>query len=141
MMRMSERRFNWPLWSGLVLTLIAFVSYFFIFVKFPVTRDVPWATYILFAAAIVLLIGGVRRADRKVLPVIITFVGIAIFAFFIFAVTIATRMIPAAKGAPHPGQKAPEFALVDTEHHPVALSSLIASAPKGVLLIFYRGYW
>jgi len=54
-MRMSERRFNWPLWSGLVLTLIAFVSYFFIFVKFPVTRDVPWATYILFAAAIVLL--------------------------------------------------------------------------------------
>ena len=115
MMRMSDRRFNWLLWSGLALTL--------------------------FASAIVLLIGGVRRADRKVLPVIITFVGIAIFAFFIFAVTIASKQIPAAHGAPRVGQKAPEFALVDTEHHPVTLSSLVAGAPKGVLLIFYRGYW
>jgi hypothetical protein len=141
MMRMSERRFNWPLWSGLALTLIAFVSYFFVFSMYPITRDVPWVNYLLFVVAVILLIAGLRRADRKVLPAIITVLGVAIFAFFIFAVTIVTKQIPAAKGAPHVGQKAPEFALVDTEHHPVTLSSLVASAPKGVLLIFYRGYW
>jgi predicted neutral ceramidase superfamily lipid hydrolase len=141
MIHMSERRFNWPLWSGLALTLIAFVSYFFVFSKFPITRDVPWANYILFAVAIFLMIAGVLGADRKVFPTIIAVVGVAIFVFFVFAVTIATKQIPAAKGAPHVGQKAPEFALVDTEHHPVALSSLVASSPKGVLLVFYRGYW
>src|SRR5438105_13290420 len=115
---MSERRFNWPLWSGFALTLIAFVSYFFIFARFPITRDVPWASYILFAAAIILLIGGVRRADRKVLPVVITFAGIAVFAFFIFAVTIASRQIPSAHGAPGVGHKGPELAAGDREHHP-----------------------
>ena len=29
---MNIRRFNWPLWTGLLLTFAAFMSYFFIFV-------------------------------------------------------------------------------------------------------------
>jgi peroxiredoxin len=46
------------------------------------------------------------------------------------------------------GQKAPEFVLADANNNPVALSSLLSAAmpgsqapPKGVLLVFYRGYW
>ena len=47
---MLLRRINWPLWVGLLLTIAAFMSYFFIFVWFPFTRDFPWANFVLFAA-------------------------------------------------------------------------------------------
>lgn len=134
-------RRNWALWSGLVLAILAFVTYFAFFVRFVVTRDVPWATYTLFVIATILLIAGVRRAPRKLGASIVAVLGIGVFAFFIFAVTIATKMMPAAHNAPHVGQKAPDFALRDTSNHLVTLASLEASAPKGVLLIFYRGYW
>ncbi len=48
---MNIRRFNWPIWAGFLLSLIAFASYFFVFVWFPVTRDFPWANLLLFALA------------------------------------------------------------------------------------------
>jgi len=137
---MNSRRFNWRLWSGLVLAIVTFVSYLF-FVQFPITRDVPWVNYILFVIATVLLISGVRRAERKVVPSIVAALGIGIFAFFIFGVTVLTKMLPPSHGAPKVGQKAPDFALRDTHGHVVTLSNLLASSPRGVLLVFYRGYW
>jgi hypothetical protein len=58
------------------------------------------------------------------------------------------------------GQKAPDFTLSDTNGKPVSLSELLSTpingktmnapvgnaqqaptSPKGVLLVFYRGYW
>jgi peroxiredoxin len=56
------------------------------------------------------------------------------------------RWMPAAHGAPQVGRKAPEFTLRDTEGRPVSLSELLSTpldgkAPKGVLLVFYRGHW
>jgi len=59
---MNARRFNWPIWAGFLLSLIAFLSYFFVFVWFPVTRGFPWANLLLFAIAAGLLLVGVRRA-------------------------------------------------------------------------------
>ncbi len=53
---MNARRFNWPIWAGFLLSLIAFLSYFFVFVWFPVTRDFPWANLLLFAIAAGLLL-------------------------------------------------------------------------------------
>jgi peroxiredoxin len=54
--------------------------------------------------------------------------------------------MPAARGAPRVGQKAPEFALSDTNGKTVTLAELLSTPikgkpAKGVLLIFYRGYW
>ena len=40
---MNIQRFNWPVWTGFLLSFIAYFSYFFLFVRFPVTRDFPWA--------------------------------------------------------------------------------------------------
>jgi peroxiredoxin len=56
------------------------------------------------------------------------------------------KQLPASRGAPQVGQKAPDFTLKDTSEKPVALSELLStpvngSKPKGVLLVFYRGYW
>ena len=59
---MKTRSFNWRVWAGFLLSLAAFLSYFFVFVRFPVTRDFPWANLLLFAEAAALLLIGVRRA-------------------------------------------------------------------------------
>ena len=152
---MTTRRFNWPLWVGFVLTLVAFFTYFSVFVWFPSTRDFPWATLLIFLIAFVLLVIGVRRgfaSDRphptrsKVVTSIVATLSVAVVAFFVFAVFVAARWLPASKGAPQVGQRAPDFTLTDTTGKQVSLTELRTApidgnAPKGVLLVFYRGYW
>lgn len=149
---MNVRRFNWPLWVGFLLTLAAFMSYFTVFVWFPVTRDFPWANLLLFLVAAVLLFLGVRRAfasDRrvtKIVAAIVTTLGVVVIGFFLFAFFIGGRALPASTNAPQVGQKAPDFMLTDSGGKTVSLNELLSSpingtAPKGVLLVFYRGYW
>jgi predicted PurR-regulated permease PerM len=149
---MNVRRFNWPLWLGFLLSVVTFFSYFAVFVWYPITRDFPWANLLLFAAAAVLLLMGVRRAlagDRrrsKIAAVIVATLGVVVIAFFLFAFFIGGRALPASKGAPQVGQKAPDFSLNDSSGKAVSLNELLTTpingaAPKGVLLVFYRGYW
>lgn len=152
---MKIKRLNWPLWTGFLLTLLAFLSYFFVFVKFPFTRDFPWANLVLFLIAGVLLFMGLRRgfaADRphptrsKIVSSIFSLLSVAVFAMFVFTIFIAGRWLPASKGAPQVGQRAPEFTLSDTSGKQVSLNELLTTpvngnAPRGVLLVFYRGYW
>jgi hypothetical protein len=136
------RRLNTPLWSGLILALVGIFSYIFLFVRWPITRDFPWTSFVMFAIALVLLVIGFRRAERKLVPSIVLVIGIGLMAFFTFGTLVVTRMLPASHGAPAVGQKAPEFTLPDTNHQSVALSQLLAApGSKGVVLIFYRGYW
>lgn len=105
---------NWRLWIGFLLSIASFVSYFVFFYRFPITRDVPWVDFILFIAATVLLIAGVRRSQRKIRSGIVAFLGVAVFAFFVFAVTVASRQLPPSHGAPQVGQKAPDFTVLDS---------------------------
>jgi len=149
------KRVNWPLWAGFLLTLIAAFSYFAFFVNFPLTRDFPWANLLLFLLAAVLVVMGIRRAfarDRahptrsKVVASIVTTLSVLVCAFFIFAIFIAGRFLPPSTGAPHVGQKVPEFTLSDAKGRQVSLNQLTSEpidgkAPKGVLLVFYRGWW
>jgi hypothetical protein len=147
------RRWNWPLWIGFTLNLVAFFSYFVFFVRFPVTRDFPWANLLLFAAAEALVAVGLLRAfvraqiyRGKILgPVLSTISALTLLAF-VFTVFVFARRLPPATNAPRVGAKAPEFTLLDTNSKPVSLTELLTSpqngaAPKGVLLVFYRGYW
>ncbi|MEA2327567.1 MAG: hypothetical protein QOE68_2526 [Thermoanaerobaculia bacterium] len=138
-----NRRFNWQLWSGLALSVVAFATYFAFFIRFPVTRDVPFPSLILFAIAIVLLIVGLRRAQRRrALAWIVTILGVGVAAFFVFAVFIGSRQLPVSETALAVGAKAPNFVLLDINRKPVALAQLLAApSNKGVVLIFYRGYW
>jgi hypothetical protein len=160
---MEIKRLNWQIWAGFLLCFAAFFSYPFLFVNWPSTRDFPWANLLLFAIAVGLLAFGLRRAfapgrrliSKIVAPILAT-LGVLVLGFFIFAAFIAARWLPASAGAPQVGQKAPDFTLVDTNNKPVSLSDLLtrpmeparpamvggaARPPKGVLLIFYRGYW
>ena len=152
---MNIKRLNWPLWVGFVLTLAAFLTYFFIFIWFPFTRDFPWANLVLFLIAGVLLFMGLRRgfaSDRphprrsKIVSSIVASLGLVVFALFIFTIFVAGRWLPASKGAPQVGRRAPDFTLTDTSGKTVSLNELLTTplngkAPKGVLLVFYRGYW
>jgi hypothetical protein len=164
---MNTPKINWQIWAGFLLSVAAFLSYPFFFVRFPITRDFPWANLLLFGIAAVLLFVGIRRAfapDRphhrrsKIAASILAMLGVVVLGFFVFSMFIVSRWLPAAHGAPQVGQKAPDFTLSDTNGKPVSLSELLTStsqgesgnparneeartAPKGVLLVFYRGYW
>lgn len=152
---MNIKRLNWPLWTGFVLTLAAFLTYFFIFIWFPVTRDFPWANLLIFLIAGVLLFMGLRRgfaSDRphptrsKIVTSIVSLLSVLVLAAFVFTIFIGGRWLPASKGAPQLGQRVPDFTLPDTSNKPVSLNELLTTPingkrPKGVLLVFYRGYW
>jgi hypothetical protein len=150
---MQTQRFNWQIWAGFLLTVAALFTYPFVFVRWPITRDFPWANLLLFGIAAVLLMIGVRRAfapDRRRMSKIgaaaLATLSALVLGLFVFAAFVAARWLPAAHGAPQVGQKAPDFTLTDTAGKPVAFSELLSSpvagkSPKGVLLIFYRGYW
>ena len=151
---MNQRRWNWHLWAGFALCLAGFAT-FPLFARFPLTRDVPWANFLLFAAGLALLLVGLRRAFSqpqqyrgRIAGSILVTLGLVVLGAFCFIVFHLTRQLPASNGAPRIGQEAPEFVLADTDNHPVSLSSLLSSPmpqtnapPKGVLLVFYRGYW
>jgi hypothetical protein len=134
-----QRRFNWPLWTGLLLSVAAFGSYFAFFVNFPATRDIPWASYALFVLAIGLVVLGWRRAPKKILATIVAVLAVAIAGFFAVMIS-STKGLPASAHAPAPGQRAPDFTLVDSAGRQVTLSNALAGS-KGVLLVFYRGFW
>lgn len=144
------KRINWAIWVALIICFASMVLYPFFLVDFPVTRDFPWVNLLLFIATAVLLFIGLRRAFRpggrlrsKIAASVVSVVCVALMGLFVFSFFIAARWLPESKGAPHAGQKAPEFTLTDTEGKQVGLSELLTTPingqpPKGVLLIFYR---
>lgn len=150
-----KRSWNWSLWVGFFFVLAGFLSYTF-FAQFPVTRDFPWANFLLFASGgIFLLVGLVRAFGKpqsyrgKIAGPILAALSVVVFGFFSYLVFYELRQLPSSMQAPRVGEKAPEFALLDQDNGQVSLADLL-SAPassastakaNAVLLIFYRGFW
>jgi zinc transporter ZupT len=59
---MRKLSWKWPAWAGFLLSVLAFVSYFIVFARFPITRNVPWVNFLLFGAAGLLFLTGLKRA-------------------------------------------------------------------------------
>jgi len=150
---MEKPKFNWPIWAGLLLSIFAFLSYPLLFVRWPVTRDFPWANIALFVVAALLLFVGIRRAFApgrrrisKIFSAIGALLSVLVLGMFILVAFIGSRWLPASTGAPQVSQTAPAFTLNDTNGKRVSLTELVSQPingkpAKGVLLIFYRGYW
>ena len=108
---MRKLRWNWPAWAGFLLSILAFVSYFTVLVRFPITRDVPWVNFLLFGAAAPFFLTGLKRAftggslGGKFASSVLTLLGISILGVFCFIVFRATRQLPASHGAPTVGAK------------------------------------
>jgi hypothetical protein len=123
------------------------VSYVPFFALFPATRDIPWANYLLFLAGGALLAVGVRRAFRdsahnggKISGSILAVLSAGLFALFVVGVIYFSKQIPAASTALGVGQKAPAFVLLDIAGKQVSSADLLKNH-RGLVLIFYRGYW
>jgi hypothetical protein len=171
MPEITERRRNWAAWGGLLLALAAVLSNFAFFMAVPGQKVIPFLGWALAVVALVFALTGVMRAFRqpqvyggKVSSSILGVISMVIVALVVFG-AIQSRKLPAADAAPQVGQKAPDFALADTNGNKVSLGQLLgsgggappvnamsavaanagasatAAAPKAVLLIFYRGYW
>lgn len=159
-----KRSWNPQLWAAFALVLVGIASYPLLFIRFPVTRDFPWASLILFALAAFLFFTGLRRAFQKpeayrgkVSGTILASLSALLAGFFLFAILYMARQVPESRGAPTVGQLVPDFTLPDESGQSVTLSTLLNSsfttndwpavagdAPgktAGALLIFYRGYW
>ena len=151
-----KQAWNWQIWTGFLLALAATPAYFLFFARFPVTRDMPWATWFMFTLAGWLLWTGVGRSFAssgrhrgKIVGPILAFLSLGAAVFFGYATLYASRQLPAAAGAPRVREKAPEFTLADTSGKLVTMSTLLSEPmpgmagqkPRGLLLVFYRGYW
>jgi hypothetical protein len=149
----TKRRPNAPLWLGFLVVVFAFLSYIPIFAKYPITRDMPWANFLIFVLGFILLFAGLRRAFSqpaayrgKIAGPILTTLNVAALVFFCLTIFSLGKHLPPSAQAPKVGQKAPDFALSDTTGKTVSLASLLSTSAtsqpvKGVVLIFYRGYW
>jgi hypothetical protein len=152
---MAAKRWNWRLWAGFGLTIGALVSYVFFVME---TRAVFWPALLLFVVAAVFLVSGWKRRSRepelyrgKIAGSVLTTLSVLIFGLFGFVVYEVSKAFPEAKNAPQIGQRAPDFSLVDANGRnftlaqlrstPIANSGDAARATKGVLVLFYRGYW
>ena len=143
-----KRKWNGLLWLGFLVVVVAFFSYEF-FVRFPITRDFPWANLLLFAiGGVVLGIGLFRAFGRaalyrgRIIGPIFAALGLLMFAFWAYALFYVVRQMPPSAGAPMVGKQAPGFTLKDQSGEPVSLDQLRQTpGTRAVLLIFYRGYW
>jgi hypothetical protein len=147
------KKINWPVWLGLLVSVFALFSYPLLFVRWPVTRDFPWANIALFLLADVLVIVGMRRAFvrgrrrlSKIVALVVTAISALALGMFILVAFVGARWLPRSNGAPQVSQKAPDFTLKDTSNQPESLAALLTQPinnrpARGVLLIFYRGYW
>ena len=140
-----KRKWNWPIWIGFIVAVGGLFSYEF-FAQFPVTRDFPWATLVLFGVGAALLIVGLFRAfgrpqlyRGKIFGSIFAVITALLFAFFAYEIFYVLRQVPLSAQAPRVGQRAPSFSLLDQNGKEVALNDLLS--PNGAVLIFYRGHW
>jgi hypothetical protein len=146
-MPVTKRAWNGSVWAGFAVALIAALSYVPFFARFPITRDFPWANLVLFAIAGFLLVRGLHRAFAqsaiyrgKIAGPILATLSLGLCALFCYGTLYSARDLPPARTALPVGQRAPEFALAGVDGNTVTLSSL-REGRRGVLLIFYRGYW
>jgi hypothetical protein len=142
-----KRRWNISIWAGFAIVLVALGSYIPLFTLFPVTRDVPWANYLLFLLGGGVLAAGIRRAFRdpehyrgKISGSILGVLSVLLLGFFVVSILYFGKQIPSAQSALRAGQPAPPFTLMDTTGKQVASSDLLKSS-RAVVLVFYRGYW
>ena len=148
----GSRRRNALPWVGFLICLFAFGSYIPIFARWPVTRDIPWVNLLLFVGGLIVLFVGWRRPYTtpevyrgKISGAILGVLSLATLAFFCLATFYFSKKIPPASQTVRVGQKAPDFALTNSSGATVTLASLLTPGSgrpaKGVLLVFYRGYW
>src|SRR5438105_627677 len=112
-----KRSWNAPIWIGFVVLVVGLFSYPFLF-RFPATRDFPWVSVASILVGGSLIAIGLGRAFRepqryrgRIGGTIAAVLAIGLTAFFFYFTFVGARKIPASKGAPQIGSRAPDFTL------------------------------
>ena len=148
---MEPKTWNWRLWLGFFFSLLAPFGFFFLF---EITRAAFWIGLLCCVVAVTLLAGGLKRSYSapesyrgKVAGPILAVLSLVMVGAFAFGTYMTRQAYAMARNAPVVGAKAPEFSLVDSKDSPTTLATLLSGptpgghAQRGVLLVFYRGYW
>ena len=146
-----HKRTHWAIWVGLLLTVIGAVGNGLSLNRLS-TEASTWFFAALPVLGVMFLLLGVVPAFRwpqmyrgKLWGSILSALSLLLCACAIL-IFVFTRHLPRSAGVPQVGRRLPEFTLPDSTGQPVSLEQLLAgspgaAAPKGVLLVFYRGYW
>jgi hypothetical protein len=141
------------LWWGIAISVLGALSNGLYFLSPPGQAALPWINLMVPIAGLTIVLVGLwpafaqpERYAGRWLGTFFAFVCL-VFAGGSALGFIHARDLPKSARAPRVGQKAPDFTLIDTNSEPVSLASLLSqsrpgsTAPKAILLIFYRGYW
>ena len=142
----TRRRPNLLLWAGFLVVVLGVISYFAVFAAYPITRDIPWANFLIFLAGGGLLAVGLKRAygspDQyrgRISGTILGALAAVLIGLFCYGVFVLTK-VPVLQGAAKTGDAAPAFTLANSDGVQVRLADLLQGR-RAALLIFYRGYW
>jgi hypothetical protein len=135
---------NLAAWLGPPLALVAAVSYFTLFLRWPATRDLPWLNLLLLAAALGLSARGVQRGwPGAIAGRIGSLAGLALSAVlslgFLWYVFALSAELPSEEAALAIGEPVPALSLLDDRGARLDLAA--AASPGPLVLVFYRGFW
>ena len=138
----EKRRRNHLAWIGPLITFLGMVSYFLVFVRWPVLRDFPWVNLPLVLAGFVASVAAFRRRRREALVSLLSaWSGLGfstlvagLFCFYVFSYS---STLPAA-GSTLQIDRAPDIALANQHGDVVSLADMRG---KNVILVFFRGFW
>ena len=142
MPRRMSRHF---LWLGPLLVVVGSISYFLVFVHYPVLRDFPWVNLPVVAVGLLMSAVGLRqtfdpmRSLRGKIIAVGAFLVSLVFALFFGAyIFYYSYQLPVTSGAPQLLSVAPDFDLPDQQESTVRLSDLRG---QKIVVVFYRGHW
>lgn len=145
-MRMTgRRRRNHLQWIGVLVAFVGMVSYFLVFLRFPVLRDFPWLNLPLVCLGLALSCVAVWRAffrPQEYRGKVVGSLGL-VFSLLI-TVTFGAYIFWLSYLLPAPTEKtmgltrAPDFALTSMTGETVRLQDFRG---RKVVLVFYRGFW
>lgn len=131
-------------WFGPLFTFVAFVSYFLVFAKFPITRDVPWISLPLVVLGFGLTVLGLRKNWAGAglwgrlfqgTGIVVSFFFLSLFLGYVFVIS---NQVPEPSSETLALKQAPDFELTDSEGNAVSLTDYRGNL---VILTFYRGHW
>ena len=130
-----QKSWNWRLWIGFIVALLAPFGYFSLLEKISFAF---WISVAAFVIAVVLLADGLRRAYAqpeayrgKIAGPILAILALGVIGLFSYANHMMGQAYAKAANAPRVGDKAPEFLLTDAGGRKVDIAQLLAAPLAG----------
>ena len=125
-------------WSGVLLALLSFVSYFGFTLNLPGSAGYTWIHERLVEAGAVIAVLSWWRLPPRFSTRIGTGMAVAVAALLLGYVHLYSSMLPSTEGVIQVGQRAPVFSLPGPDGESFSSETFLG---KPLILIFYRGYW